>query len=161
MRKLRGLVALAAAAVACVVAISEAPAQEGPVRVAQAAKANLACCRQANAECLSFCRANPSRAGCEASCQSMDNGCRNHGTYDWQTRPATNCRVAASLPAAPALRAFCNKQNSACTGSGCTANPGSYGKKHCQEVVCGGRLATCLQTGCYQWSTKPASCFAK
>lgn len=59
------------------------------------------------------------------------------------------------------LRAHCQKQNALCTSVGCTENPGPSGVTHCREVVCGGRLASCLKSGCYQWSTRPASCFVK
>lgn len=59
------------------------------------------------------------------------------------------------------LKSFCATQNELCTGEGCSANPGPQGVKHCREVVCGGRLANCLKTGCYQWRTRPAACFGK
>lgn len=59
------------------------------------------------------------------------------------------------------LTAFCNQQNALCTGQGCSASPGPQGIEHCRKVTCGGRLSTCLKTGCYQWATRPAVCFGK
>jgi hypothetical protein len=82
------------------------------------------------------------------------------------TSLALACAVSilGGLPPAVAqgdLKSFCNTQNALCTGEGCSANPGPQGVKHCRDVVCGGRLARCLETGCYQWGTRPAVCFGK
>jgi hypothetical protein len=57
------------------------------------------------------------------------------------------------------LRQFCAEQNRLCTEPGCTGNPGPKGLEYCRNVVCGGRLDTCLKTGCYPWRTRPATCF--
>lgn len=72
--------------------------------------------------------------------------------------------ILGGVPPADAqadLKTFCKQQNTLCAGEGCSANPGPQGVKHCREVICGGRLASCLKSGCYQWGTRPAACFAK
>jgi len=148
-----GLLIVLAAALAWLNVVGQA--------VGQTRSVNVACCEQANADCLKFCGENPSRSGCKDACKRMFGGCTSRGTYEWRTRAATDCRAPESISARPELRVFCDKQNSVCTGAGCSGNPGPIGVKHCQEVTCGGRLLRCLQSGCYEWRTRPAECFGK
>lgn len=71
--------------------------------------------------------------------------------------------LAMALVATPAgavsLKAFCTIQNNLCKNPGCIVNPGLRGIKSCQEQVCGARLVSCLQTGCYTWRTKDPQCY--